>query len=188
MSVEHTFCSHIIAEHLSRCLRKTFELHGLRRASHWRKPAAATFVTSDTQASAQVRAVLTVHTCNLKSWGHLYHLGLLVLFDFHKNSPPLLYLVSFSLLSPSISVLWQKTRLGTRAATGGERMCEVQPEWNVRVSGDHSDTPGTLFVLIASREGKQQPVLTRCFLSVLTSFFLDFFLKWILPCFTQVAG
>lgn len=68
---------------------------------------------------------------------------------------------------------WQKTRVGTRADTGGERMCEVQPEWNVRE--DHSERAGTLFVLIASREGKQQPLLPRCFLSI---FYV--FLSWLL--------
>lgn len=89
-----------------------------------------------------------------------------------KLPPPV---VSLSLLLPLISVLWQKTRLGTRADTGVERMGKVQPEWNVRE--DHSDRPETLFVLIASREGKQHPVLPRCFLSVFTSFSLDFFSK-----------
>lgn len=38
--------------------------------------------------SMQVRAVPRVCTCNLKSWGHLQHLGLLVLFVFHTNVPP----------------------------------------------------------------------------------------------------
>lgn len=52
-------------------------------------------------------------------------------------------------------------------------MCEVQPEWNVRE--DHSERAGTLFVLIASREGKQQPLLPRCFLSI---FYV--FLSWLL--------
>lgn len=125
----------------------------------------------DTQASAQVRAVPTVCTCNLKGWGHLDHLGLLVWLS--QKLPPSVVSGVF-LPSLTLDILWwQRTRVGTRADTGGERMCEVQPEWNVRE--DHSDRAGTLFVLIASREGKQQPVLPRCFLSV---FYV--FLSWLL--------